>query len=48
MAITRMNHAVLYVRDARRQQRFYRDVLGFSTVVGRSRGRVRVHARAGL
>ncbi len=28
-----MNHAVLYVRDARRQQRFYADVLGFSTVV---------------
>jgi catechol-2,3-dioxygenase len=28
-----MNHAVLYVRDARRQQRFYEDVLGFETVV---------------
>ena len=28
-----MNHAVLYVRDARRQQRFYEDVLGFGTVV---------------
>ena len=24
--ITRMNHAVLYVRDARSQQRFYADV----------------------
>lgn len=31
--ITGMNHAVLYVRDARRQQAFYRDVLGFQTVV---------------
>ena len=28
-----MNHAVLYVRDARRQQRFYTDVLDFTTVV---------------
>ena len=26
MPITRMNHAVLYVRDARRTQRFYPDV----------------------
>ena len=31
--ITRMNHAVLYVRDARAQQAFYRDVLGFSTII---------------
>lgn len=31
--ITGMNHAVLYVRDARRQQAFYSDVLGFDTVV---------------
>jgi len=31
--ITGMNHAVLYVRDARRQQRFYEDVLGFETVI---------------
>jgi catechol 2,3-dioxygenase-like lactoylglutathione lyase family enzyme len=31
--ITGMNHAVLYVRDARRQQRFYEEVLGFETVV---------------
>jgi catechol-2,3-dioxygenase len=30
--ITGMNHAVLYVRDARAQQRFYTDVLGFSTI----------------
>jgi catechol-2,3-dioxygenase len=28
-----MNHAVLYVRDARRQQTFYTDVLGFETVI---------------
>lgn len=31
--ITGMNHAVLYVRDARQQQRFYQDLLGFSTVI---------------
>ena len=31
--ITRLNHAVLYVRDARAQQVFYRDVLGFSTII---------------
>ncbi len=30
--ITGMNHAVLYVRDARRQQKFYEDVLDFETV----------------
>lgn len=29
MAITRLNHAVLYVRDAERSAEFYRDVLGF-------------------
>jgi catechol-2,3-dioxygenase len=28
-----MNHAVLYVRDARRNAAFYRDVLGFTTVI---------------
>ncbi|HET9665503.1 MAG TPA: VOC family protein [Desertimonas sp.] len=39
MPITRMNHAVLYVRDARAQQRFYADVLGFTTVVGDDDGR---------
>jgi catechol-2,3-dioxygenase len=32
MAIKRMNHAVLYVRDAARSAAFYRDVLGFTTV----------------
>lgn len=31
--ITGMNHAVLYVRDARRQQKFYEDVLDFQTIV---------------
>ena len=33
MRITRMNHAVLYVRDARRHARFYADVLGFEQVI---------------
>lgn len=33
-----LNHAVLYVRDARRQQRFYTDVLGFSVVVADADG----------
>jgi catechol-2,3-dioxygenase len=32
MAISRMNHAVLYVRDAVRSADFYRRVLGFRTV----------------
>lgn len=32
MAIKRMNHAVLYVRDAVRSADFYRDVLGFTPV----------------
>ena len=33
MAITRLNHAVLYVRDVDRSVAFYRDVLGFRTVM---------------
>ena len=33
MPITRMNHAVLYVRDVWATQRFYADVLGFSTII---------------
>ncbi len=33
MAINRMNHAVLYVREAARSAEFYRDVLGFSSVL---------------
>ena len=32
MAIKRMNHAVLYVRDAERTYAFYRDLLGFRVV----------------
>lgn len=32
MGIIRMNHAVLYVRDAERSATFYRDVLGFREV----------------
>lgn len=31
--ITRLNHAVLYVRDASRTVRFYEDVLGFVEIV---------------
>jgi len=33
MAISRLNHAVLYVRDADRSAAFYSDVLGFRTVM---------------
>lgn len=33
MAIIGMNHAVMYVRDARRTQSFYSEVLGFKTVI---------------
>jgi catechol-2,3-dioxygenase len=32
MAINRLNHAVLYVRNAERSAAFYSDVLGFRTV----------------
>ena len=32
MAIQRLNHAVLYVRDVDRSKRFYLDVLGFRVV----------------
>ena len=32
MAITRLNHAVLYVRDIERSLAFYRDVLGFRPI----------------
>ena len=32
MAITRLNHAVLFVRDLRRSVEFYTDVLGFRVV----------------
>jgi catechol-2,3-dioxygenase len=33
MNISRLNHAVLYVRDAARSVRFYHDVLGFEVVI---------------
>jgi catechol-2,3-dioxygenase len=33
MPVARLNHAVLYVRDARRTVRFYEDVLGFQRVI---------------
>jgi catechol-2,3-dioxygenase len=33
MPITRLNHAVLYVRDLERSVEFYREVLGFETVM---------------
>ncbi|MDY7103780.1 MAG: VOC family protein [Actinomycetota bacterium] len=39
MAISGMNHAVLYVRDARVQQRFYEDVLGFRAIIEDASGR---------
>ena len=38
MPITRMNHAVLYVRDAHRTQQFYADVLGFTTIIEHPQG----------
>jgi catechol-2,3-dioxygenase len=34
MAIHRLNHAVLYVRDVERSVAFYRDVLGFAPIEG--------------
>jgi catechol-2,3-dioxygenase len=39
MAITGLNHAVLYVRDARRSAVFYQEVLGFRLVIEDPRGR---------
>src|SRR3954452_5020261 len=33
MAIHRLNHAVLYVRDVERSVAFYRDVLGFDVIL---------------
>ena len=38
MGILGMNHAVLYVRDARRTAAFYRDVLGFVPVIEHEAG----------
>lgn len=34
MPVTRLNHAVLYVRDVARTRAFYEDVLGFREVMG--------------
>jgi catechol-2,3-dioxygenase len=34
MPVTRLNHAVLYVRDLDTSQRFYEEVLGFRPVMG--------------
>ena len=34
MAVHRLNHAVLYVRDVEKTVAFYRDVFGFSQVAG--------------
>lgn len=39
MHITGMNHAVLYVRDARSHQHFYEDLFGFTTSIEDSAGR---------
>lgn len=38
MGITRLNHAVLYVRDAERHAAFYTDVLGFQEVTRMAMG----------
>ena len=38
MSITGMNHAVLYVRDARVTERFYDEVLGFRTIIEHPEG----------
>jgi catechol-2,3-dioxygenase len=38
VAITGMNHAVLYVRNARRTEQFYSSVLGFTTVIEHPQG----------
>ena len=39
MPVTRMNHAVLYVRDAARTAEFYSTALGFRTVMSMPGGR---------
>lgn len=36
--ITGMNHAVLYVRDARQHEKFYTEVLGFESIVAEPNG----------
>lgn len=39
MAITRLNHAVLYVRDIARTKKFYTEVLGLETMIEDANGR---------
>jgi catechol-2,3-dioxygenase len=39
VAITGMNHAVLYARDARRSAAFYQEVLGFQPIIEDPQGR---------
>lgn len=39
MSVTGMNHAVLYVRDARRTAEFYARLLGFSRIIDDAQGR---------
>ena len=39
MAITRLNHAVLYVRDIARTKKFYSEVLGLEAMVEDASGR---------
>ena len=46
MTVTRLNHAVLYVRDASRTAAFYTDVMGFTTVMEMGGGQA-VFLRAG-
>ena len=46
MRVTRLNHAVLYVRDAARSAAFYTDVMGFTTVMELGGGQA-VFLRAG-
>ena len=46
MTVTRLNHAVLYVRDATRSAAFYNDVMGFTTVMEMGGGQA-VFLRAG-
>ena len=46
MTVTRLNHAVLYVRDATRSAAFYTDVMGFTVVMEMGGGQA-VFLRAG-
>jgi catechol-2,3-dioxygenase len=46
MPIHRLNHAVLFVRDAERSAAFYRDVLGFTPIEAMSRMRGAAFLRA--